>query len=201
MKPNNHFHDIKITTPWTVFSFVSYLIISFSAWLTFFVFIPIAFVLDLNKYPSENLFQGNEWSVFFKWLLLIIVLLVLFFRIYYVLFVDMLFSAADELKLLLSCKIIRLESHQITFIPAIRFFQKKPIKIPKNLIQLSLKQQHIKYKPTWLVEFRFIVQDVKPLIFFKLKDITLAKKIGQEIADFYQIKRTEKFKTIGGNNS
>jgi hypothetical protein len=161
--------------------------------LTFFVFIPIVVVvvLDLNRAPSESLFSGNEWFVFLKWALLIIILLVLFFS--HILSPPCRYAPADELKLLLSSKIIRLENHQIKFISMISFF-KKNIKLPKNVLELKIEEKSIKYQPTWLIEFRFISQDTAPLTFFKTRDKSLAKKISKEIADFYQIKLTKKFK-------
>jgi hypothetical protein len=195
----NHHHDIRITTPWTVFTFIGSLIISFCSWFTFFVLIPIVSIGAYNRAHPQNLFleswfPENEFSVFFNSVILTLTAVIIFFYLYFLPLTHLFFNTVYKLKLLLSSKTIRLENDQIKFIPAISFFQKDPIILPRNLLKLSVEEKHIKYKPIWLIEFRFISQDAKPLIFFKIKDISLAKKIDQEIADFYQIKLTEKFK-------
>jgi hypothetical protein len=161
--------------------------------------IPIVSIGAYNRAHPQNLFlessfPENEFSVFFNSVILTLIAVIIFFYLYFLPLTHLFFNTAYKLKLLLSSKTIRLENDQIKFIPAISFFQKDPIILPRNLLKLSVEEKHIKYKPVWLIEFRFISQDAKPLIFFKIKDISLAKKIDQEIADFYQIKLTEKFK-------
>lgn len=204
MKTINHHHDIKITTPWTIFAFVVSLILSFSCWLGFFVFIPIIYFLDSNganssSITSESGFSGNEFSVFVQSFLLILIVSAIYLYLNYRLLGTIIFKTVDELKLLLSSKVIRLEKHQIKFIPVIKFFQKTPIRLPSNLIELKVVEKDIKYQPVYLIEFSFISQNTAPLTFFNTRDKSLAKRLDQEISDFYQVKLTENFQAENDN--
>jgi hypothetical protein len=204
MKKHQHHHDIKITTPWTVFTFVVSLTLSFGSWLGFFVFIPIIYFWGSNganssSIPSESGFSGNEFSVFVQSFLLILIVLVIYLYLNYRLLGTICFKAVDEFKLLLSSKIIRLEKHQIKFIPTIKFFQIPPIKLPPNLIELKVVEKDIKYQPVCLIKLSFISQNTAPLTFFNTRDKSLAKRLDQEIANFYQVKFTENFQAQNDN--
>jgi hypothetical protein len=194
MEKHNHSHDIEITTPSTVFTFISKYTFQFSLWFILFILVPIYLIITKNpEIVDKEVIEDGFVMLIVKLLINLIVFLVYLFMNYLVL-VSSVVEFSDKLKLLLSSKIIRLERHQITFIPAIESFQKDPIKLPSNLLELLVVEEHLEKQPATVVEFTFISKDAPPLTFFSTKDAVLAEKIDQEIANFYQIKLTEKLK-------
>jgi hypothetical protein len=192
MQKHNDYHDIEITTPSTVVLFELHYIFLFSLWFMIFIFTPLFLIFIKEPEAINN--QGIEETFSIIIIKLFVNLLVFIFYLLanYLFLASLIVRFEDRLTLLRSSKIIRLEKHQITFIPTRESFQKDPVKLPDNLLELLVIEDNLRKLPGSLVDFIFISKDAPPLTFFSSKDAILANKIDQEIADFYQVKLTEK---------
>jgi hypothetical protein len=191
MQKQNHYHDIKITTPWTVSAFVLNSIFLFSLSIFFICVPPYLVFMESTEVINEEIVEDG-YVLFIIKLLINILVLIFYLASNYLLLGNIVVQFLDKIKLLLSSKTIRLESDQIVFIPTIKSFQREPIKLPSSLLELLVVGENLAKQPATLVNFIFISKNAPPLIFFSSKDVKLAEEIDLEIADFYQIKLTEK---------